>query len=72
MRELYDEDPASRVDRESCVGDPRGRRPPAAEPCIALDTSIHPAASQKAERNIGHPISVSHWPGSSASRKPMR
>ena len=25
MRELYDEDPASRVDRESCVGDPRGR-----------------------------------------------
>ena len=25
MRELYDEDPASRVGLESCVGDPRGR-----------------------------------------------
>lgn len=25
MRELYDEDPASRVGPESCVGDPRGR-----------------------------------------------
>jgi hypothetical protein len=40
------------------------------------DPRVHSARAvrwpQEAERNIGHPISVSHWPGSSVSRKPIR
>jgi hypothetical protein len=36
---------AARAPESAAPGDVEGRRPPAAEPCIALDTSIHPVAS---------------------------